>query len=271
MFLWKNLCREIWDDFLHTLPVLYQNGNRTHWFTPDVPKQVHKDQKHNRMDMQRSIETCHLFLHWVKVMNREEASHVPVLFLRQHSRLMCLPVRKGLNKDVQVHKHHKHNRTDMQRSIELPSFSSLGKSDEQGRSESCTSSFSSTTQRTHASSSAKRTEQGCTSTQASQTQLHGHATFAVDRDLQSFSSLGKSDEQGRSESCTSSFSSTTKPTDASPVRKGLNREVWRSQCQTFPQILPHMVLLAKPHTDIFRQLKKRNPKTVRVPSLDTTS
>ena len=118
MFPRKNLCREIQDDFLHTLPVLYQNGNRTHRFMPDVPKQVHKDQKHNRTDMQRSIETCHLFLHSVKVMNREEASHVPVLFLRQHSRLMRLPVRKGLNKDVQVHKHHKHNRTDMQRSIE---------------------------------------------------------------------------------------------------------------------------------------------------------
>ena len=76
---------------------------------------------------------------------------------------MRLPVRKGLNKDVQVHKHHKHNRTDMQRSLvdrDLQSFSSLGKSDEQGRSESCTSSFSLTTKQTHASSSAKRTEQG---------------------------------------------------------------------------------------------------------------
>ena len=51
-------------------------------------------------------------------MNRDEASHVLVLFLRQHSRLMHLPVRKGLNKDVQVHKDQKHNRTDMQRSIE---------------------------------------------------------------------------------------------------------------------------------------------------------
>ena len=102
---------------------------------------------------------------------------------------------------------------------DLPSFSSFGKSDEQGRSESCTSSFSSTSQQTHASSSAKRTEQGRSSTQASQTQSHGHAMFAVDRDLQSFSSLGKSDEQGRSKSCTSSFSSTTKLTDASSSAK----------------------------------------------------
>ena len=110
--------------------------------------QVHKHHKHNHTDMQHSwsIETCNLFLHWVKVMNREEASHVPVLFLRQQSRLMHFP-----------------------------------------------------------------------------------------------------------------------------VQKGLNREVWRSQRQTFPQILPRMVLPAKRHTDIFRQLKKRNPKTVQVKSLGTTS
>ena len=95
---------------------------------------------------------------------------------------------------------------------DLPSFSSFAKSDEQGTSESCTSSFSLTTQHTHASSSAKRTEQGRASTQASQTQSHGHAAF--DRDLPSSSSFGKSDEQGRSESCTSSFSLTTKLTHA---------------------------------------------------------
>ena len=95
---------------------------------------------------------------------------------------------------------------------DLPPISSFGKSDEQGTSESCTSSFSSTTQHTHASSSAKRTEQGRASTQASQTQSHGHAAF--DRDLPSSSSFGESDEQGRSESCTSSFSLTTKLTHA---------------------------------------------------------
>ena len=118
MFRQKNLCRKIHDHFLHILHVLYKNCNRTHRFTPDVPKQVHKDQKDNRTHMQRSIETCHLLLHSLKVMNREEASHIPVLFLRQHSRLMRLPVRNGLNKDMLVHKHHKDNCTEMQHLIE---------------------------------------------------------------------------------------------------------------------------------------------------------
>ena len=118
MFRQKNLCRKIHDHFLHILHVLYKNRNRTHRFTPDVPKQVHKDQKDNRTHLQRSIETCHLLLHSLKVKNREEASHIPVLFLQQHSRLMRLPVRKGLNKDVLVHKHHKDNCTEMQHLIE---------------------------------------------------------------------------------------------------------------------------------------------------------
>ena len=91
------------------------------------------------------------------------------------------------------------------------------KSDEQGRSESYTSAFPSTTQQTHASSSAKRTEQGRASTQTSQRQLHGNAAF--DRDLASSSSFGKSDEQGIGESCTSSFSLTTKPTHVFSIAK----------------------------------------------------
>ena len=99
---------------------------------------------------------------------------------------------------------------------DLPSFASFLKSDEQGRSESYTSAFPLTTQQTHASSSAKRTEQGRASTQTSQRQLHGNAAF--DRDLAS-SSFGKSDEQGIGESCTSSFSFTTKPTHVFSIVK----------------------------------------------------
>ena len=99
---------------------------------------------------------------------------------------------------------------------DLPSFASFLKSDEQGRSESYTSAFPSTTQQTHASSSVKRTEQGCASTQTSQRQLHGNAAF--DRDLAS-PSFGKSDEQGIGESCTSSFSLTTKPTHGFSIAK----------------------------------------------------
>ena len=100
---------------------------------------------------------------------------------------------------------------------DLPSFASFLKSDEQGRSESYTSAFPSTTQQTHASFSAKRTEQGRASTQTSQRQLHRNAAF--DRDLASSSSFGKSDEQGIGESCTSSFSLTTKPTHVFSIAK----------------------------------------------------
>ena len=115
---------------------------------------------------------------------------------------------------------------------DLPSFSSFLKSDEQGRSESYTSAFPSTTQQTHSSSSAKRTEQGRASTQTSQRQLHGNAAF--DRDLAS-SSFGKSDEHGRSESYTSAFPLTTQQTHASSSAK--RTEQGRASTQTLQRQL----------------------------------